>query len=400
MRSIECGSIVAGSERRAGGGDGEVRGQLAGRGDPALANAGALGDPGIGGVDLLGEIGVGEDMARQIAPTAEHDRTRHRHVGTLSATGLPTAAFWLAEHLGNLRLQLVARHVVAEVDRRGEAFGIGAAMALDDDAVEAEKYAAVDLAWIHLVLQCRERVAGEQIAELGEQRPAHGVAQIFAKLFGGSFGSFQGDIAGKALGDHDVHGSLADVVALDEADIIEVGALRLAQDAAGLAHLLETLDLLDPDVEEADRRPLEIEQHPRHGAAHGGERDEVLGIAADGGADIEHDRFAAQSRPQRRDRRAGDAGHRLEVESRHRHQGAGIAGRDHRIGLALLHGVDRHPHRRFPPAMAQRLAGLLVHLDGDVGVDDPRGRLEGSGCAASSGAMMVRSPTRMNSVSG
>ena len=95
MRSMLVGSMSpeASAARAAATARSEV--SLARRGDPALADAGALGDPVIGGVDLPGEIGVGEDVARQVAPTAEHDRTRDRHVGTLSATGLPTAAFRL-----------------------------------------------------------------------------------------------------------------------------------------------------------------------------------------------------------------------------------------------------------------------------------------------------------------
>ena len=76
------------------------------------------------------------------------------------------------------------------------------------------------------------------------------------------------------------------------------------------------------------------------------------------------------------DRRALDPRHGAQVELRHRHQGAGVAGRDRDIGLALLHRVDREPHRRLPAALAQRLARLVVHLDHDVGVDEPRGRLQ------------------------
>ena len=95
-------------------------------------------------------------------------------------------------------------------------------MALDDDAIEPEEHAAIDFARIHLVLQRRERIAREQIADLGEQGPAHRIAQIFGELFGGSFGGFQGDIAGEALGDDDVDGSLADIVAFHEADIVEI----------------------------------------------------------------------------------------------------------------------------------------------------------------------------------
>ena len=110
--------------------------------------------------------------------------------------------------------------------------------------------------------------------------------------------------------------------------------------------------------------------------AHDREIDQVLGIGADRGADIEHDRFAAQGRPQRRDRRPLDAGQRLEIELRHRHQRAGIAGGHRHVGLALLDRIDGEPHRRFPAAIAQRLARLVLHPHRDVGMDEPRRRLE------------------------
>ena len=42
----------------------------------------------------------------------------------------------------------------------------------------------------------------------------------------------------------------------------------------------------------------------------------------------------------------------------------------------LLDRVDGEPHGGFPTALAQRLARLVVHLDGDIGVHDPRARLE------------------------
>ncbi len=149
-----------------------------------------------------------------------------------------------------------------------------------------------------------------------------------------------------------------------------------AQDLAGLAHLLESLHLLDADIEEPDRRPVETEQHARHGAAHGGEIDEMPGVGADRGAEIEHDRAAPQRRPDRRDRRALDPGHGPQVELGHRHQRAGIAGGDRDVGLALLHRIDGEPHGGFPAALAQRLARLVVHLHGDIGVHQVRGRLE------------------------
>ena len=139
-------------------------------------------------------------------------------------------------------------------------------------------------------------------------------AQIVADLPGGALGGLERDVAGEAFGDHHVDRALADVVAFDEADDIRDRAGPLAQDPAGFAHLLVALHLLDTDIEKPDGRALEAEQHARHGAAHDGEIDEMLGIGADRGADVEHDQFAAQRRPQRRDRRPLDARQRLEVE--------------------------------------------------------------------------------------
>jgi hypothetical protein len=59
--------------------DPHVGGELAGSGDAALVNAGALDDPFIAGVDLAGKLVVGEDALWQVAAAAEHDRARHRH---------------------------------------------------------------------------------------------------------------------------------------------------------------------------------------------------------------------------------------------------------------------------------------------------------------------------------
>src|SRR3546814_12533762 len=72
--------------------------------------------------------------------------------------------------LGNLFRESIARHVVANVDRGGEAFGIGAAMALDDNAVKAEADAAIHLAGVHLLAQQVEGPLGAQIAALRENR--------------------------------------------------------------------------------------------------------------------------------------------------------------------------------------------------------------------------------------
>ena len=98
----------------------------------------------------------------------------------------------------------------------------------------------------------------------------------------------------------------------------------------------------------------------------------MLRIGTDRGAEIEHHRFAAHRRPQRRQRRAIDLRHRVQADFRHRHQRAGIASRDGDIRLAALHRVDRHPHGRDAPAAAQRLAWLVIHPHGHRRVDQLR----------------------------
>src|SRR5712692_11678903 len=136
----------------------------------------------------------------------------------------PTAAWSLGglglmprERLADLGEQIVAHHVVAEIDRTGEAFGVGAAVALDDDAVETEEDATVRLARIHLVAERAEGAARQQVAEPGRQRAAHLALEDLAELAGGALGRLERDIAGKTFGHHHVHRPLADVVALDEA---------------------------------------------------------------------------------------------------------------------------------------------------------------------------------------
>ena len=154
--------------------------------------------------------------------------------------------------------------------------------------------------------------------------------------------------------------------------IVEMREMPLAQDAAGLAHLLEALDLLDADIEQADGRPLDVEQHARHGAAHDREIDEMRFVGADRGADIEHDRT-----------RPCSVGHSAAIAGRSMPSIIFRLNRAIAISAPVLPAETatsaspfftasmREPHRRFPAAVAQRLARLVVHPDGDVGVDEP-----------------------------
>ena len=210
--------------------------------------------------------------------------------------------------LADLGEQFVTHHVVTHVDGRGEAFRIGAAVALDDDAVEAEEHAAVGFARIHLVAQHAERRRAPADSRSWTRCDSRDRAlEIIGELARGALRRLQRDVAGEAFGHHHVDRALADVVAFDEADVVDMRQRLLAQDAAGLAHRLEPLDLLDADVEQPDGRPVEIEQHARHRAAHHRHVDQMLGVGADRGAEIEHDGFAPQRRPERRDRRPLDA---------------------------------------------------------------------------------------------
>src|SRR6476620_5191382 len=99
------------------------------------------------------------------------------------------------------------RHVVGRIDGGGEAGGVGAAMALHDNAVQAEKNAAVQLARVHLLLQRAKGALRQYGAEPREKRSPHGSAKIFADLLSGSLGGLQGDVAGEAVGHHHVGGA-------------------------------------------------------------------------------------------------------------------------------------------------------------------------------------------------
>ena len=145
----------------------------------------------------------------------------------------------------------------------------------------------------------------------------------------------------------------------------------------GLADFLAALDFLGPDIEQADGR-ARLDRTARSPSRRPSppappDDDASPPMVAPRSSTTESPRIVGHTPAMRR---AVDPRQRAQVEARHRHQRAGIAGGDRDIGLALLHGVDRKPHRRVLAAAAQRLARLVVHADGDVGMDDARGRLQ------------------------
>jgi hypothetical protein len=109
--------------------------------------------------------------------------------------------------------------------------------------------------------------------------------------------------------------------------------------------------------------------------AHHRQRHQMMRIATDGGAEVEHDRISTGGRPYGGERRPVNAGQHAQAKPRHRRQRAGIAGGHRDVGVALLDGIDRQPHRRGLAAAAQCLAGFVVHTDGDIGMNHARYRL-------------------------
>src|SRR6185437_12980589 len=121
------------------------------------------------------------DSSRSRArPNASPSRTRP---ACQPAIGLPFARGLFAD----LGQQAVTHHVVADIDGRRVTLGVGATMALDDDAIEAEEDGTVGFARIHLLAQRLESRACQQITEPRRPGAVHGAAQILGELARGAF---------------------------------------------------------------------------------------------------------------------------------------------------------------------------------------------------------------------
>ena len=309
IRSIACASMpaCASAARAAWIAMCEVNSPA--RGDVALVDAGALHDPFVGGVDLARQFGVGQDLARQIAAAAEHDRTAYSHEAAPPSAGAAAPCPAAPSVGSDLGQELVADHAIAKLDGGGKAFGVGSAVAFDDDAVEAEKDAAIGLGAGRALAQLpgtpsartdsRSRAPSERLMALRRYSPiwrAVPSAVLSAMLPAKPSVTTTSTVP------------LPMSSPSTKPTYSRSRQLLLAQDAAGLAHLLEALDFLDADIEQADGRPLEAEQDARDGRAHHRQIDQMLGVARRSMAPTSSTtEFAAQRRPQRRDRRPLDA---------------------------------------------------------------------------------------------
>jgi hypothetical protein len=167
------------------------------------------------------------------------------------------------------------------------------------------------------------------------------------------------NVADEAIADDDV-GPVSDhVVRLDVADEMQVRGGQLGVRLAGL--LVPLVDLL-ADVQQADPRVLHAEDVLGKDRAHGRELDEVVGLGVHVGADVEqHDRAGGGDHVGR-ERRTVDPADAPKAEDRGGHRGAGRAGADHRIGVAVADQI-RGDDDRGAALRAQRGGRMLPHLD-------------------------------------
>ena len=145
---------------------------------------------------------------------------------------------------------------------------------------------------------------------------------------GGAFRGLQRDIAGKPVDDH-VDIAARQVVALDEAD----GERRLRRPTAHPPRPASRCPSHPrSDIEQATA--ARGQHDPRIGRAHYRELDEVAGVALGTGAEIDHICHPVSAAARRA--RAGRCRAACATRLGHRHQRAGVAGRNGAIGRSPI----------------------------------------------------------------
>lgn len=258
--------------------------------------------------------------------------------------------------------QAILRHVDGDLKRGGKSDVVGSAMAFDGDAVQAEQHAAVVKAGVDAVAQHRKARAREQVAQFGEDRALERGLHQAAHQLGRTLGCLQGDVAGETVGDDHVDFALGDIVALDKADKFKRWIDGRAQQFGGATNLVMALQFLDADIQQADARAMPAKRRMRKIGTHDGKLHEVLRIAFNIGAEVQHHGLALHRRQEGSDCRALDSGQCAQDKFRHRHQSTGIAGRDDGFRLAPGNRVDGQAHAAIA-ATAQGLARFVVAGD-------------------------------------
>src|SRR5262245_33023821 len=129
-------------------------------------------------------------------------------------------------------------------------------MALDGDAVESQERAAIEAPRIHAVLERAQAARSEEGADPRAPRTRQRLAYVGRHLPRRTLRGLERHIAREALHHHHIGHALPDLVALDEAAIVDL-QIALLEPGVRLSHLLDALDLLHADVEQPDARRSE-----------------------------------------------------------------------------------------------------------------------------------------------
>ena len=184
-------------------------------------------------------------------PTPSDDRTQG-HCGGLVGESVGAE---IVEVVADLPGDVVADHAAR---RRRMAlatpFGVGAAVALHHQAVEAEEDRAIVVVGVEVDLQQVERGPRQREAGLRPKRALEGAAQQVGDEARRALGGLERDIAGEAVGDDDVDVAARQLVAFGEAVEAERQVVRLAQQRGGVLELVGALQFLGADVEQLHAR--------------------------------------------------------------------------------------------------------------------------------------------------
>ncbi|PAV68946.1 hypothetical protein WR25_16046 [Diploscapter pachys] len=110
----------------------------------------------------------------------------------------------IAEVVGDAAREVGAHHLGGIADRGGDAAFVGAAVALHDDAVEAQEDRAIVIVGIEVVAQQLGRRTRDQEADLRADRAAERALEQIGDEARRPLGGLQRDIAGEAVADDDV----------------------------------------------------------------------------------------------------------------------------------------------------------------------------------------------------
>ncbi|HWB76842.1 MAG TPA: hypothetical protein VG755_17870 [Nannocystaceae bacterium] len=229
-------------------------------------------------------------------------------------------------------------------------------------AVDAEQRCGAVGVGVHDAAQACERGLEQQRAELAAQIGDHRLLEPRADHATGGFGDLERDVAGEAVGDHDVEVAVEDAFTLGVAGVDEVGALAGREQLVRGAGEIGALAVLAAVAQQADLRALAAVLEAGIAGAHDRELHEVDRTTLDVRTDVEQRGEAVRVGQARDDRRAIDAFQSAILEEATRQHRARVARAHRRIGTAGAHELEAGRHRRIRLG-AHGLAGVIVHRD-------------------------------------